>query len=79
MTRLMEEGEVGEDWGPIDVDRYLEMEKEAEEISQYLDDEAEEVDTCVGCREDQPNQQAHMGPGGCLADDVDEGLFPCEP
>lgn len=71
----MEEGKVGEEMGPIDVDSYL----EAEEISQYLDDEAEEVDTCEGCREDQPNQLAHMGPGGCLAEDVDEGLFPYEP
>jgi hypothetical protein len=75
VTQLMEEGKVGEEMGPIDVDSYL----EAEEISQYLDDEAEEVDTCEGCREDQPNQLAHMGPGGCLAEDVDEGLFPYEP
>jgi hypothetical protein len=22
--------------------------------------------TCVGCRESQPNQLAHMEPGGCL-------------
>lgn len=32
--------------------------------------------TCVGCLEDQPNQLAHMGPGGCLHmeedDDFDE-------
>lgn len=69
----MEEGIVGEEeeWGPIDVDRVL--------LKYYLDDEAEEVDTCEGCREDQPNQLAHMGPGGCLADNVDEGLFPYEP
>jgi len=24
--------------------------------------------TCWGCREDQANQQAHMDPGGCLAE-----------
>jgi len=24
---------------------------------------------CQGCRENQPNQQAHMDYGGCLADD----------
>ncbi len=24
------------------------------------------VSSCIGCREDQPNQQAHMDPGGCL-------------
>ena len=23
-------------------------------------------ETCCGCREDQPNQLAHMDPGGCL-------------
>ena len=32
---------------------------------------AEERPTCSGCREDQPNQQAHMGPGGCLDDTPD--------
>lgn len=26
---------------------------------------------CSGCAEDQPNQQAHMGPGGCLDDTPD--------
>ncbi len=25
---------------------------------------------CEGCRENQPNQAAHMAPGGCLSDDV---------
>ena len=25
------------------------------------------VATCIGCLGDQPNQQAHMGPGGCCA------------
>jgi hypothetical protein len=24
------------------------------------------LETCIGCLEDQPNQLAHMGPGGCL-------------
>ena len=31
--------------------------------------------TCLGCIEDQPNQLAHMDPGGCLyieSDDDDE-------
>ena len=34
--------------------------------------------TCWGCREGQPNQQAHMDPGGCLymgGDDLDCDLF----
>ena len=26
------------------------------------------VTTCLGCLEDQPNQLAHMDPGGCLYD-----------
>jgi len=26
---------------------------------------------CQGCIDDQPNQQAHMNPGGCLYDDFD--------
>jgi hypothetical protein len=25
-----------------------------------------EDDKCIGCKEDQPNQQAHMEYGGCL-------------
>ena len=24
---------------------------------------------CWGCREDQPNQMAHVGPGGCIGED----------
>ena len=27
------------------------------------------VSNCYGCRTDQPNQQAHMDEGGCLAGD----------
>ena len=30
--------------------------------------------TCWGCKEDQPNQLAHMDPGGCL-NDSDDDLF----
>jgi hypothetical protein len=26
------------------------------------------ITTCVGCLEDQPNQQAHMDEGGCMYD-----------
>jgi hypothetical protein len=29
------------------------------------EEEAEEETTCWGCAEGQPNQQAHMEPGGC--------------
>ncbi|ARF09944.1 hypothetical protein Indivirus_6_10 [Indivirus ILV1] len=27
------------------------------------------ISSCIGCREDQPNQLAHMEPGGCLYND----------
>ena len=30
--------------------------------------------TCIGCLEDQPNQLAHMGPGGCLHIEEDNEL-----
>ena len=30
--------------------------------------------TCTGCLEDQPNQLAHMGPGGCLHIEEDNEL-----
>lgn len=30
--------------------------------------------TCTGCLEDQPNQLAHMGPGGCLHMEEDDEL-----
>ncbi len=30
--------------------------------------------TCIGCLEDQPNQLAHMGPGGCLHIKEDDEL-----
>ena len=28
--------------------------------------------TCIGCLEDQPNQLAHIGPGGCLHMEEDD-------
>ena len=28
--------------------------------------------TCIGCLEDQPNQLAHMGYGGCLNDESED-------
>lgn len=30
------------------------------------------IETCMGCLEDQPNQFAHMGRGGCLHDSDDD-------
>jgi len=39
-----------------------ELATDANEIDEVIDDPR----TCVGCRELQPNQQAHMQPGGCL-------------
>jgi hypothetical protein len=35
---------------------------------------------CPGCLADEPDQRAHMGPSGCLADDEDNGdTAPLEP
>ena len=31
-------------------------------------------DGCWGCKENQPNQMAHMDPGGCLYDSDWEGF-----
>ena len=31
-----------------------------------------EVCECIGCLENQPNQLAHMDPGGCLYDESEE-------
>lgn len=31
--------------------------------------------TCQGCLEDQPNQLAHMGPGGCIEEDEEDYDF----
>lgn len=48
--------------------------EETEEEEEPETDEQEEH-TCQGCEEDQPNQMAHMEPGGCLYDEsleVDE-------
>ena len=41
---------------------------------------ADSADNCIGCLENQPNQQAHMGPGGCLYEELDlgeDGMPPC--
>ena len=36
------------------------------------DTESEDEIVCMGCLEHQPNQEAHMGPGGCMDIDIDE-------
>ena len=36
-----------------------------------LEDLAKSHITCSGCRENQPNQLAHTGEGGCMCDDLD--------
>ena len=38
--------------------------------------EAEAAPICQGCLTSQPNQLAHMGPGGCLGDEDDEEEVP---
>jgi hypothetical protein len=45
-------------------------ELEDEERADYWVDE-HEVPCCPGCRDSQPNQLAHMDPGGCLYTDCD--------
>ena len=34
--------------------------------------------TCQGCHENEPNQMAHMGPGGCLAEAEEEEIYPID-
>ena len=42
----------------------------------HLDDDGPAIGSgCWGCAEHQPNQQAHMGPGGCLHMSSDSGSF----
>ena len=43
----------------------------SEDETQLSDTESEdEIICCIGCLEHQPNQEAHMGPGGCM--DIDD-------
>ena len=40
----------------------------------YIERNFEETDLtnekkCIGCLYDEPNQMAHIGPGGCLGED----------
>lgn len=39
---------------------------------------SELMPTCAGCRADQPNQLAHMDPGGCLYVDEEEAVWETE-
>lgn len=47
----------------------------AEESNYEVEDPPVEPLGCGGCIEDQPNQQAHMYPGGCLYDDRYENFW----
>ena len=58
---------------------------EEEETEEEEETDEEEQSCCWGCKEDQPNQMAHMDPGGCLydesleVDDSDEEKVPESP
>jgi len=41
---------------------------------EQIEEETNEIieNPCWGCREQQPNQQAHMYPGGCLYSEEDD-------
>jgi hypothetical protein len=41
----------------------------------HLENLAKSHITCRGCREDQPNQLAHTGEGGCLCGDFDAEFY----
>ncbi len=42
-------------------------------ISEHLEKDEKKPISCNGCREGQPNQLAHMDPGGCLyTNDLEE-------
>ena len=66
---------------PSDDEDYDEDEDDEEEKKESVDDDVVDdvfgVKTCWGCRENQPNQLAHMDKGGCLyyanTDSEDEG------
>lgn len=56
-----------------------EKQKLVEKFSKYIEDNFSKEDTsndvvlkCLGCLYDEPNQMAHIGPGGCLGEDDDE-------
>lgn len=48
------------------------LEREADAF--VVEEARAEVCECIGCSENQPNQLAHMDPGGCLYDGSDEEL-----
>ena len=49
------------------------LEREADAFV-VVEEARAEVCECIGCLENQPNQLAHMDPGGCLYDGSDEEL-----
>ena len=44
----------------------------------YMENHLKQL-SCQGCREDQPNQMAHMEPGGCLYEEYVEECMLAEP
>ena len=48
------------------------MDDSSEDETQLSDTESDEEIVCIGCLEHKPNQEAHMGPGGCMDIDIDE-------
>ena len=48
--------------------------QEAEPLEREAEEARAEVCECIGCLENQPNQLAHMDPGGCLYDESEEEL-----
>ena len=68
-----EEAYTGSETEDDDEDNYSvysedeETEEETEEVEPGTADEY--GPSCQGCQEDQPNQMAHMSPGGCLYDE----------
>jgi hypothetical protein len=48
------------------------VEREADAF--VVEEARAEVCECIGCLENQPNQLAHMDPGGCLYDESEEEL-----
>ena len=47
------------------------LEREADAFV-VVEEARAEVRECIGCLENQPNQLAHMDPGGCMYDESDE-------
>ena len=44
----------------------IEMKEVDARFKEALSEMSKKDITCIGCREEQPNQEAHMGEGGCI-------------